>query len=250
MPNDNGGPAPAGTLAAVAVLVTGAASGIGLAVAARCLAEGAAVAALDRDGPALARAVAGLAADGPDRVTAVQADVADPEQVRAAVATAGERLGRLTAVVNVAGIGGYTGDIGQTGLAEWARTLAVNLSGTFHVCRAALPLLRAGGGGGALGQAAGRDGQADAGGGAGDEHPYGGEETCVGRAAVIARHALRLWVHKGRLSRTDRLDSDRGHGHGYGRASPLARHKRRSQRHNDPVAIALGSVRGENQALY
>jgi NAD(P)-dependent dehydrogenase (short-subunit alcohol dehydrogenase family) len=50
-------------------------------------------------------------------------------------------------VVNVAGIGGYTGDVGQTSLADWARTLAVNLSGTFHVCRAALPLLRAGGGG-------------------------------------------------------------------------------------------------------
>src|SRR5690348_5591870 len=147
MPNDNGGPAHAGTLAAVGVLVTGAASGIGLAVAARCLAEGAAVAALDRDGPALGRAVAELTADGRDRVTAVRADVADPEQVRAAVATTGERLGRLTAVVNVAGIGGYTGDIGQTSPADWARTLAVNLSGTFHVCREALPLLRAGGGG-------------------------------------------------------------------------------------------------------
>src|SRR5256886_9993305 len=106
MPNDDGAPAHEGILAAVGVLVTGAASGIGRAVAARCLAEGATVAALDRDGPALGRAVAGLTAGGLDRVTAVQADVADPEQVQAAVATAGERLGRLTAVVNVAGIGG------------------------------------------------------------------------------------------------------------------------------------------------
>ncbi len=147
MPSEDGGRAQGGFLTGVWVLVTGAASGIGLAVTARCLSEGAAVAALDRDGQALDQAVAGLPASGRDRATAVEADVADPEQVRTAVATAGQRLGGLTAVVNVAGVGGYTGDIGQTGLADWARTLAVNLSGTFHVCRAALPLLRASGGG-------------------------------------------------------------------------------------------------------
>jgi NAD(P)-dependent dehydrogenase (short-subunit alcohol dehydrogenase family) len=140
-------PAPGGVLAGALVLITGAASGIGLAAAGRCLAEGAAVAALDRDGPALSRAVARLRASGRDRVIAVQADVADPGQVGAALATAGERLGGLTGVVNAAGIGGYTGDIGQTSQAEWDRTLTVNLSGTFHVCRAALPLLRASGGG-------------------------------------------------------------------------------------------------------
>ena len=147
MPNENDGRAQAGFLTGTALLVTGAASGIGLAVAVRCLSEGATVAALDRDGVTLSRAVAGLPAAGRDRAVAVQADVAEPDQVRAALATAGERLGRITAVANVAGIGGYTGDIGQTSPAEWARTLAVNLSGTFHVCRAALPLLRAAGGG-------------------------------------------------------------------------------------------------------
>jgi NAD(P)-dependent dehydrogenase (short-subunit alcohol dehydrogenase family) len=145
MPNENAGRAQTGFLTGAAVLVTGAASGIGLAVAVRCLSEGATVAALDRDGPAVSRAVAGFTAGDRDRAIAVQADVADPDQVRAALATTGERLGRLTAVVNVAGIGGYTGDIGQVSPAEWAHTLAVNLSGTFHVCRAALPLLRASG---------------------------------------------------------------------------------------------------------
>jgi NAD(P)-dependent dehydrogenase (short-subunit alcohol dehydrogenase family) len=146
-PAESGSQAGPGVLAGARVLVTGAASGIGLAVAARCLADGAAVGALDRDGPALGRAAAGLPAAGSGRVIAVQADVADPEQVAAAVAVAGERLGGLTAVVSAAGIGGYTGDIGQTSLAEWDRTLAVNLSGSFLVCRAALPLLRASGGG-------------------------------------------------------------------------------------------------------
>jgi NAD(P)-dependent dehydrogenase (short-subunit alcohol dehydrogenase family) len=145
MPNEDAGRAQTGFLTGAAVLVTGAASGIGLAVAVRCLSEGATVAALDRDGPAVSRVVAGLPAGARDHAIAVQADVADPDQVRTAVATAGEGLGRLTAVVNVAGIGGYTGDIGQTSPAEWARTLAVNLSGTFHVCRAALPFLRASG---------------------------------------------------------------------------------------------------------
>ena len=147
MPNENDGRAQTGFLAGTAVLVTGAASGIGLAVTVRCLSEGATVAALDREGAALSRAVAGLPAACRDDAVAVRADVADPDQVRAALATVGERLGRLTAVVNVAGIGGYTGDVGQTSPAEWAHTLAVNLSGTFHVCRAALPLLRAAGGG-------------------------------------------------------------------------------------------------------
>jgi NAD(P)-dependent dehydrogenase (short-subunit alcohol dehydrogenase family) len=139
--------APPGSLADGRVLVTGAASGIGLAVAARCLAEGAEVAALDRNGPGLEQAIAGLGGPGPARVMALVADIADPAQVQAAVAAVAEASGTLSAVVSAAGIGGYTGDVGQTTGAEWDRTLSVNLSGTFHVCREALPLLRANGGG-------------------------------------------------------------------------------------------------------
>jgi NAD(P)-dependent dehydrogenase (short-subunit alcohol dehydrogenase family) len=130
-----------------AVLVTGAASGIGLAVATRCLEDGAVVVALDNNGPALEEAIGRLAASLQARAIALRGDVADPEQVRTAADTLAGRLGRLGAVVNVAGIGGFTGDVAETSLEQWGRTLAVNLSGVFHVCREALPLLRANGGG-------------------------------------------------------------------------------------------------------
>lgn len=134
-----------GLLAGARVLVTGAASGIGLAVAVRCLAEGAEVAALDQNTSGLRQAIAGLSEAGRARVMALEADIADAAQVQAAMAAVAKASGRLSGVVNAAGIGGYTGDIGQTTVAEWNRTLSVNLSGTFHVCRAALPLLRANG---------------------------------------------------------------------------------------------------------
>ena len=147
LPSSSPSPPPAGLLAGARVLVTGAASGIGLAVAVRCLADGAEVAALDRNGPGLEQAIAGLGAAARSRVLAVQADIADPVRVQAAMAAVAKQSGRLSGLVNAAGIGGYTGDIGQITLAEWGRTLSVNLSGTFHVCREALPLLRAAGGG-------------------------------------------------------------------------------------------------------
>jgi meso-butanediol dehydrogenase / (S,S)-butanediol dehydrogenase / diacetyl reductase len=135
------------SLDCVRVVVTGAASGIGLAVAVRCLSEGAAVVLLDQNGPGLQNAIEGLAPAQRARTRGVQADVSDVDDVRAAVAEAAGPSGRLGALVNAAGVGGYTGDVGQTTVADWTRTLAVNLSGTFHVCREALPFLRANGGG-------------------------------------------------------------------------------------------------------
>jgi NAD(P)-dependent dehydrogenase (short-subunit alcohol dehydrogenase family) len=129
----------------LAVLVTGAASGIGRATAERCWQDGATVAALDLDLRSLGETMQRLEALDAGRYIALEADVADPIQVRSALADLARSLDALYGVVNVAGIGGYTGDVAETTLEQWGRSLAVNLSGAFHVCREALALLRAGG---------------------------------------------------------------------------------------------------------
>lgn len=131
-----------GDLVGAHVLVTGAASGIGLAVARRCLDEGAAVGALDLNGEGLASVVADLKGVDDGRLATAVADVSDPDQVHRAVLQLGEELGGLSAVVNAAGLGGYTGDVTETTLQAWQRVLAVNLTGVFLVTREALAFLR------------------------------------------------------------------------------------------------------------
>lgn len=128
------------------VLVTGAASGIGRSVCEHLAAGGAAVAGLDRNAAALARMVEELQSFGVTAV-GVAADVAVFQEVEDAIGIVCSELGGLDAVVNVAGIGGYTGDVAATSLSEWSATLAVNLTGVFHVCRAVIPRLRVAGGG-------------------------------------------------------------------------------------------------------
>jgi NAD(P)-dependent dehydrogenase (short-subunit alcohol dehydrogenase family) len=125
-------------------LVTGAARGIGLATARRFLAEGHAVALLDIDEPALRAAVAGLGTA--DAVLGLPCDVAEAAAVEAAVAQAAAHFGRLDAVVNNAGVAVFR-PILETTPEDWARVLAVNLTGPFLVTRAAAPLMAAGGGG-------------------------------------------------------------------------------------------------------
>jgi len=130
-----------GALAGRRILITGAANGIGLATVTRFVAEGAKVAALDRDEPALA-ALRGRF-DG-TRLHAVRADVADPAAVEAAVETCAAALGGIDGVVNAAGID-LVADIEAMPLADWSRVLAVNLTGPMLVMRAAYRHLRAAG---------------------------------------------------------------------------------------------------------
>ena len=125
----------AGRLAGRRILITGGASGIGAATAALFAAEGARILLLDRAAAPLEKAARRLGA------IPVVADVTDETALEAGIAAGAEALGGLDGLVNGAGIL-TMGPVEKAGLADWERTLAVNLTGPFLVSRAALPWLR------------------------------------------------------------------------------------------------------------
>jgi NAD(P)-dependent dehydrogenase (short-subunit alcohol dehydrogenase family) len=125
-------------------LVTGAARGIGLAVAKRFLAEGWRVALLDIEGELLSKSVEALADAG--NTLSLQCDVSDASAVAGALAEIGQRFGRLDALVNNAGIAVFA-PLLETSEDDWSRVLAVNLTGPFLCTKAAAPLMREHGGG-------------------------------------------------------------------------------------------------------
>jgi len=125
------------------VLVTGGASGIGLATARAFAREGAGVVIADRDGEAAGRAAASIPGS-----TSIAADVGDFAACEAMVAHALASFGALHVAFNNAGmptpIGGEFEDIP---LDQWQQVMATNLSGIFHSMKAEVPAMRAGGGG-------------------------------------------------------------------------------------------------------
>jgi NAD(P)-dependent dehydrogenase (short-subunit alcohol dehydrogenase family) len=125
-------------------LVTGAARGIGLAVAKRFLAEGWRVALLDIEGELLWNSVQGLAAAGD--TLGLHCDVSDAAAVAAALAEIERRFGRLDALINNAGIAVFA-PLMETSNDDWRRVLEVNLTGPFLCTKAAVPLMREHGGG-------------------------------------------------------------------------------------------------------
>ncbi|MCP1337755.1 SDR family NAD(P)-dependent oxidoreductase [Futiania mangrovi] len=125
-------------------VVTGAARGIGQAIAERFLEKGWRVALIDIDAETLSGTVQRLAARGD--VLELVCDVAEPDQVAAAVARTVEAFGRIDALVNNAGVAVFKPML-ETSFEEWSRVMAVNLSGPFLCAQACAPaMLRTGGG--------------------------------------------------------------------------------------------------------
>ncbi len=117
-------------------LVTGGASGIGRATAIRLASEGAAVVAVDVDAELLSTLVEETGSLGAP-VSTLVGDVSSERGVEALVAESVDRLGALDIVVNVAGVLSFSHTHEQS-LDEWNRLIAINLTGTFLVCRQAL----------------------------------------------------------------------------------------------------------------
>jgi NAD(P)-dependent dehydrogenase (short-subunit alcohol dehydrogenase family) len=129
-------------------LVTGGTRGIGRAIAKALLADGARVLITGRDRAAADAAARELGAELGDaaRVAGMAADVRRRADVDAAVAEAVRRFGGLDVVVNNAGVGAF-GPVASMSDDDWHRVIDTNVTGPFLVTRAAIPVLRAAGGG-------------------------------------------------------------------------------------------------------
>jgi NAD(P)-dependent dehydrogenase (short-subunit alcohol dehydrogenase family) len=137
-------PDPTHRFAGRVALVTGAASGIGRAVARRLASEGASVFAHDVDGAGLDATAADIAAAG-GHIETRAGDLTDPDECAAAVADCVDRLGRLDVLANVAGIA-RADHTTEVSVEVYRRMMAVNADGPFFLSQAAIPHLLATGG--------------------------------------------------------------------------------------------------------
>jgi NAD(P)-dependent dehydrogenase (short-subunit alcohol dehydrogenase family) len=128
-------------------IVTGGAGSIGLASASRFLAEGASVMLVDRSAPKLAAAADGLASDEArrGRIATFEADVGEPEQVRAYVAAAADRWGSIDVLFSNAGIAGVIAPVEDYPVEAFDDVLRVHVRGAFLACKYGLPRMREGG---------------------------------------------------------------------------------------------------------
>jgi 3-oxoacyl-[acyl-carrier protein] reductase len=158
-------------------IVTGGTRGIGRAVAKAILADGGSVTITGLNPERLEAAVGSLADEIGDagRVAGAAVDVRDRDGVDRLVAEATERYGGLDTLINNAGVGVF-GDVVNTTDDDWRRVLDTNLTGSFFCARAAIPVLRVGGGGWIINIASL----------AGRNYFPGGAAYCASKAALIA----------------------------------------------------------------
>lgn len=132
-----------GRVAGKCALITGAAGGLGQAMARRLLEQGAAVALTDLDQAAVETLRDRLSADHPDRVFAYVHDVAEEADWSRVVEAAARDMGGLSVLVNNAGIGGELRYAEADTLENWRKVQAVNLESIMLGCKHAMPHLRA-----------------------------------------------------------------------------------------------------------
>jgi meso-butanediol dehydrogenase/(S,S)-butanediol dehydrogenase/diacetyl reductase len=120
------------------ILVTGAGSGIGRATAQRFASEGGRVVCADVNMAGVEETVSAIRGGAGGDARAVRCDVTDPSAITSLVEGAVSAFGKLDVAVNVAGIGGFQRTTDVT-LEQWNRMIAINLTGPFLVCQAALP---------------------------------------------------------------------------------------------------------------
>jgi len=123
-----------------AAVITGGASGLGLACAARIVAEGGRAVLWDNNVDTLRNAQRESGAED-----ALVVDVADPQAVAAAAARSHAILGHIDILITSAGITGATAPVTEFPIDVWQRVIDVNLNGTFYCCRAIAPIMVEGG---------------------------------------------------------------------------------------------------------
>lgn len=124
-------------------LITGGSRGFGFAVAQAYRREGADVALLGREFPALQKAESDLKAiQSPGKIIIAAADVTDVGRMKSVVWTAMKSLGGLDILVSSAGVYGPKGTIEEVDFDEWWRAIRINLQGTVIPCRLVLPIFK------------------------------------------------------------------------------------------------------------
>jgi 2-dehydro-3-deoxy-L-rhamnonate dehydrogenase (NAD+) len=126
------------SLAGKTAIVTGAAAGIGEAIAIRLASAGATIAVADLNLKGAEAVAAGL----PNGSFAVEANVAEASSVARAVDQVLARTGQIDILINNAGIAGPAGFIWEQTDEDWQRNIAINLTGVFNFCRAVVPHMR------------------------------------------------------------------------------------------------------------